>query len=149
MLFRSGTAYAPSDLATGTYTWQVTALDSSGRPLGVSASRTFWVDADAPRVVKVSPGKMTPKSTLKVTFSEVVKGAGKKTVKLMKANSKGKYKLKVKAKIKVAKKGRQVLVDPKGRLKKGASYQIVFTTSRIKDRAGNKLVDATAAVPGL
>lgn len=144
-----GTAYAPSDLSTGTYTWQVTALDSTGRPLGVSASRTFWVDADAPRVVKVSPGKLTPKSTLKVTFSEAVKGASKKTVKLMKANSKGKYKLKVKAKIKVVKKGRQVLIDPKGRLKRGSSYQIVFTNSRIKDRAGNKLLDATAAVPGL
>ncbi|CAM3620347.1 Ig-like domain-containing protein [Nocardioides zeicaulis] len=143
-----GTAFAPSELHTGSFTWQVTALDASGRRLGTSAARSFWVDADAPRVKKVSPGKLTPKSTLKVTFSEAVKGASKKTVTLMKANAKGKFKTKVKAKVKVVKKGRQVLIDPKGRLKRG-TYQIVFTTNRIKDRAGNKLVDVTAAVPGL
>lgn len=143
-----GTAYAPSELATGLYTWQVTALDSSGRPLGTSAARTFWVDADAPKVLKVSPGKPKAKSTLKVTLSEPVRGASKKTVKLVKSNAKGKFKVKVKAKVKVVKKGRQVLIDPKGRLKRGA-YRIVFTNDRIKDRAGNTLVDETAAVPGL
>ncbi|SED35727.1 Ig-like domain-containing protein [Nocardioides exalbidus] len=143
-----GTAFAPSEIQTGTYTWQVTALDSSGKVLGVSPARTFWIDADAPRVLKVTPKKLTAKSTLKVRFSEPVKGASKKTVTLMRANAKGKFKIKVKAKVKVAKKGREVLIDPKGRLKRG-SYQIVFTTSKIKDQAGNTLGDATAGVPSL
>jgi hypothetical protein len=143
-----GTAFAPSEIGTGTYTWQVTALDSAGKVLGVSAARTFWVDADAPRVLKVTPTKMTAKSTIKVRFSEVVKGASKKTVTLMKANRKGKFKVKVKAKVKVAKKGREVTIDPKGRLKRGVTYQVVFTSAKIKDRGGNALGDATAAVPG-
>ncbi|MDR7253777.1 methionine-rich copper-binding protein CopC [Nocardioides sp. BE266] len=143
-----GTAYAPSELRTGSYVWQVTALDAAGRTLGVSSARPFWVDADAPRVLKVTPKKLTKKSTLKVRFTEAVKGANKKTVKLMRANSKGKFKIAVKAKVKVAKKGREVLIDPKGKLKRG-TYQIVFTNTSIRDGAGNQLVDQTAAVPGL
>lgn len=143
-----GTAYAPSELRTGSYVWQVTALDAAGRTLGVSPARPFWVDADAPRVLKVMPKKLTKKSTITVRFTEAVKGASKKTVKLMRANAKGKYKIAVKAKVKVAKKGREVLIDPKGKLKRG-SYQIVFTNTAIKDSAGNQLVDLTAATPGL
>ena len=143
-----GTAYAPSELGTGSYTWQVAALDASGRTLGTSIARAFSVDADAPRVKKVSPGKLKRKSTLKVTFTEPVKGATKKTVKLMRANKKGKFKVAVKAKVKSTKGGRVVTIDPKGRLKRG-SYQIVFASGAIKDRAGNRLTDATAAVPSL
>lgn len=144
-----GTAVAPSDLATGSYVWQVSALDASGRTLGTSAERTMWVDADAPHVSKVGPAKLKPKSSLKITFSEPVTGASKKTVKLLRANARGKYKLAVKAKVKSTKKGRVLLVDPKGRLKRGASYQLVFTTKKVKDRAGNNLVEAVAAVPGI
>lgn len=143
-----GTALAPSEIGTGTYTWQVTALDNAGKALGVSAARTFWVDADAPRVLKVAPKRMTPKSTIKIRFSEAVKGASKKTVTLMKANKKGKYKTKVKAKVKITKKGREVTIDPKGRLKRGVAYQVVFTNAKITDRGGNALGDATTAVPG-
>ncbi len=143
-----GTAFAPSELASGSYTWQVTALDASGKALGSSPSRAFRVDAEAPRVMKVGPNKMKAKSTIKVTLSEAVKGVNKKTVVLKRANRKGKFKVKVKVKVKVKKRGRVVLIDPKGRLKKG-TYQIRFTNKRIRDEAGNQLVDVTAAVPGL
>lgn len=141
-----GTAAAPSELATGTYTWQVTALDAGGKSLGVSAPRTFRVDSEPPKVLKVKPGKLKAKSDIKITFSEPVRGATKKTVRLKKANPKGKFKVKVKAKVKVKKGGRLIVIDSKKGLKKG-SYQIVFTNGSIKDVAGNSLIDKTVAAP--
>jgi hypothetical protein len=139
------TAMAPSELTTATYTWQVTALDASGKKLGTSVNRTFRIDAVPPRVLKIKPGKPKASSDLKVVFSEAVKGVTSKTVKLKRANSKGKYKV-VKAKVKVKKAGKLAVINPKGPLKKG-SYLIVFKNSVIKDRAGNTLVDKKVAAP--
>lgn len=142
------TAATPSELKTGTYTWTVTAYDAAGKALGTSPSRSFRVDATAPKVLKVKPKKVKAKSDIKVLFSEPVKGASKKTVKLMRANSKGKFKIAVKAKVKVKQGGKMAVIDPKGSLKKG-SYQIVFKNSAIKDGAGNLLVDKSVKAPSL
>ncbi|HXH77968.1 Ig-like domain-containing protein [Nocardioides sp.] len=139
------TALAPSEIATGAYTWQVTAFDASGKVLGASALRTFRIDADAPKVVKVKPGKLKATSNLKVIFSEAVKGLSTKTVKLKRQNAKGKFQV-VKTKLKVKNGGKLALINPKGPLKKGA-YKIVFKNSAIKDGAGNTLVDKTFAAP--
>jgi len=141
------TAAAPSELKTGTYTWSVTGFDAAGKPLGTSVNRTFRVDATPPKVLKVKPNprKMKATSDLKVVFSEAVKGVSKKTVKLKRANSKGKFKV-VKAKVRVKKAGKLAVINPKGRLKKG-TYVIVFKNSVIKDRAGNTLVDKKVAAP--
>lgn len=139
------TATAPSELPTGDYTWNVTAFDASGKKLGTSAARSFRVDATPPKVLKIKPGKPKAKSDLKVLFSEPVKGVSKKTVKLKRANAKGKFKV-VKAKVKVKKAGKLAIINPKGRLKKG-TYVIVFKNSVIKDRAGNNLVDKKVNAP--
>lgn len=141
------TALAPSELATATYTWQVTAVDSNGKNLGTSVNRTFRIDAVPPKVLKVKPRKPTAKSDIKVVFSEAVKGISKKTIKLKRANAKGRYKV-VKAKVKVKKAGKMAVINPTGRLKKG-SYVIVFKNSVIKDRAGNPLVDKKVTGPTL
>ena len=39
------TAFAPSELQSGDYTWSVTALDAGGKALGTSAVRNFRVDS--------------------------------------------------------------------------------------------------------
>lgn len=141
------TALAPSELATGLYTWSVTAFDASNKKLGTSVNRSFRVDATPPKVLKVKPRKPKAKSDLKVLFSEKVKGISKKTVKLKRQNAKGKFKV-VKAKVKVKKAGKLAVINPKGRLKKG-TYVIVFKNSVIKDLAGNTLVDKQVTGPTL
>ena len=141
------TALAPSELGSGTYTWQVIAFDASGKNLGSSANRTFRVDAVPPKVLKVRPGKLKATSDLKVVFSEAVKGLSIKTVKLKRINNRGKSTV-VKVKLTVKKAGKLALINPKGRLKKG-SYVIVFKNSAIRDGGGNTLVDKKVTAPSL
>ena len=129
------TAYAPSELTSGDYTWSVTALDAAGKPLGTSAVRSFRVDSVAPTVTATKPmGSATPKSVFVMTFSEKVKGVSKKTVRLF---QKGKKKA---LKAKVVMKGRTVKLKPATRLRKGKTYLVKIADTSITDVAGNRLV---------
>lgn len=130
-------AYAPSEMSDGTWTWSVRAIDASGDLLGVSAARSFVVDATAPKVTKVKPGKPKATSTLVVKFSERVKGVSKTKVQLKLKGAKGK-KAKVKAKVKLASTGTKATVNPKGKLKRGKTYILMFKPG-ITDVAGNAL----------
>jgi hypothetical protein len=133
------TAYAPSAQKSGSYAWSVTAYDGAGNPLATSATRSYKVDATAPFIKKFAPelGDLKPKSTIKATFSEKVRGISGKSIKMYKA--KGKKWVKIGVKIKSLKKGKVASIDPKGRLKPG-DYQIRFSTKLIKDVHGNNLV---------
>ncbi len=52
----AATAYAPiKAIATGDYTWRVTARDAAGNSLGTSATRSFRVDATPPTIKKIKP----------------------------------------------------------------------------------------------
>lgn len=143
------TAYAPTSLATGDYTWTVEGIDSDGSSLGTSASGTFRVDATAPTVLKITPSKLKPKSKIRVLFSEQVRGLSTRTVvlkieKTVKKKGKTRTKLvKVKTKVKVLKGSRSVLVQPKKKLKPG-TYVLLLDVDRITDLAGNPLVAKTS-----
>ena len=142
------TAYAPlTALATGKYTWNVTAYDGAGQPLATSATRAFKVDATPPTVIKVSPATLKPTSTIKVKFSEKVKGISEKSIKLYRLKGEKQKKVLIETKVKALKKGKAASVDPKGRLKHG-DYLLIFKANRIKDKAGNRLV-ASAVTPAL
>ncbi len=132
-----GNAFATTRaISTGSYTWSVTALDAAGKALGTSTTGSFRVDGTAPTVKSMKPsGSAKAKSVFVVTFSEKVSGAGKKTIKLY---QKGKKKP-LKAKVKV-KGGTKVTLKPKGKLKKGKTYTVKITYTRIRDEAGNPLV---------
>lgn len=137
------TAYAPtSALKDGKYTWNVTALDSGGKPLGTSATRSFKVDGTPPTVVKVTPQPLKPSSVIKATFSEKVHGVSGKTMKLYRV--KGKKKIRIGATVTVLKKGKVASLDPKSRLRAG-DYLVIFVASKIKDVAGNALAPSTIA----
>ncbi len=137
------TAYAPlTVLKDGSYTWRVIALDAGGHSLGTSATRDFKVDGTPPRVISVTPSTLKPKSVIKATFSERVKGVSGKSMKLYKL--KGQKKKRIDAVVSTAKKGKVGRLDPTHALKPG-SYLVVFVASRIKDRAGNTLVPSSAA----
>jgi hypothetical protein len=129
------TAYAPSSIADGKRTWNVTAYDGAGNPLATSATRQFQADATAPRVKKLKPATLKATSVLKAVFTEKVKGASTKSIKLYRL--KGTKKVKVGLKVKVLKKGKAASIDPKGRLKRG-DYVLVFT-KKIKDVRGNRM----------
>jgi hypothetical protein len=137
------TAYAPTTaLRDGAYTWNVTALDSGGKALGTSATRSFKVDGTAPTVVKVTPLQLKPSSTIKATFSERVKGVSNKTMKLYRV--KGKKHIRIRAVVTVLKKGKQATLNPNSRLKAG-NYLLIFVASKIKDVAGNTLAPSQVA----
>lgn len=131
------TAWAPSTLDDGKWTWSVTARDAAEQSLGTSVTRGFVVDATAPKVTKVKPGKPKATSTLVVKFSERVKGVSKTKVQLKLKGAKGK-KAKVKAKVKLAPTGTKATVNPKGKLKRGKTY-ILMIKPGITDVAGNAL----------
>ncbi len=130
------TAYAPSSLADGHRTWNVTAYDSKGNPLATSATRQFDADSTAPKVKKVGPAKLKASSTLKAVFSEKVKGVSGKAIKLYKI--KGKKRVKLTAKVKVIKLGKGASINPSGSLGKG-EYVLVFKPNKIRDLRGNFL----------
>jgi hypothetical protein len=137
------TAYAPTtQLRDGKYSWSVTALDSGGKPLGTSADRAFKVDGTAPTVTSVTPQQLKPKSTIKATFSEKVKGVSNKTMKLYRV--KGKKKIRIRAVVTVLKKGKAASLNPKSRLKSG-NYLVIFVASKIRDVAGNTLAPSQVA----
>jgi len=137
------TAYAPpTALGDGAYTWNVTALDSAGKPLGTSVDRSFKVDGTAPTVTSVTPTKLKPSSTIKATFSEKVKGVSNKTMRLYKV--KGKKRVRIRAVVTVLKHGKKASLNPKSRLKSG-SYLVLFVAPKIKDVAGNTLVPSQVA----
>ncbi|WP_426244127.1 Ig-like domain-containing protein [Nocardioides sp. LHG3406-4] len=140
------TAYAPSSLATGDYTWTVTALDAADKPLGTSAGRALSLDSTAPKVVKFTPKKLKPKSTIKIMFSEKVVGASAKTVKLYletkSKSKKSKQKAKaIKATVKMLKPGNGLTLKPKKKLKPG-SYFVSLNSAAIRDGAGNPLTES-------
>jgi hypothetical protein len=132
-----GNTYATTKaIATGGYTWTVTALDSAGKALGTSATASFRVDGTAPTVKSMKPsGSAKPKSVFAVTFSEKVKGVSKKTIKLYQKGKKKPLKAKV-----VVKGGTKATLKPKGNLKKGKTYLVKISHLRIRDEAGNALV---------
>jgi hypothetical protein len=132
-----GNAYATTKaIATGSYTWTVTALDSAGQALGTSSTGSFRVDATAPTVASMKPSvSAKPKSVFVVTFSEKVRGVTKKTIKLYQKGKKKPLRAKV-----TVKGGIKATLKPKSRLKKGKTYLVKITHTRIKDEAGNALV---------
>lgn len=138
------TAWAPSSLEDGRWTWSVAARDAAEQVLGTSASRDFKVDAMAPKVVKLKPGKPKPKSTLVLKFSERVKGISKSNVKLTLKGAKGK-KAKVKARVKLGSTGTKATIDPKGKLKRRKTY-VLTVKSGATDVAGNPLAPAKFTV---
>lgn len=137
-------AWAPSTLEDGRWTWSVTARDTAEQELGTSGARDFRVDATAPKVVKLKPGKPKPKSTLVLMFTERVKGVSKSNVKLTLKGAKGK-RAKVKARVKLASTGTKATIDPKGKLKRGKTY-VVTVKSGASDVAGNALAPVKLAV---
>ena len=139
----AATAYAPtSTLRDGSYTWRVVGVDAGGNVLGTSETRDFRVDGTPPQVDSVVPTTLKPTSTIKATFSEKVKGVSGKTMKLYRV--KGGKKTRISAVVTVLKRGKAASLNPKSRLKAG-NYLIVFTSSKIKDVAGNTLVPSKAA----
>lgn len=128
-------AYAPSLVADGSWTWSVRALDSAGKNLGTSAVASFRVDGTAPTLVKIKGTKLTNKKKAKIvaTFSERVQGVSKRTMRLYKKGSKKALKTKVVVK------GSRAILKPKVKLKRGKSYFIKWKTG-IRDGAGNALV---------
>ena len=115
-----------------------------GQPARDQCDPAVQVDATAPFIKKFAPAldSLKPKSTIKATFSEKVRGISGKSIKMYKA--KGKKWVKIRVKIKTLKKGKVASIDPKGRLKPG-DYQIRFSTKLIKDRHGNRLVPSDVA----
>jgi hypothetical protein len=143
----TATAYAPvAALPSARYTWRVVAKDAAGQLLGTSADRTFNVDATAPFVKKLVPadGDLEPKSTIKATFSERVRGISKKSIKLYFLKGEKQKRVKIAVKVKALKKGKVASVDPKGRLKPG-DYLVTFNTRIIKDLHGNRLTSSSVA----
>lgn len=133
-----GNAYATTRaVATGSYTWTVTALDAAGKTLGTSLTGSFRVDGTPPTVKTMKPsGQATPKSVFVAAFSEKVKGVSKKTMRLY---QKGRKKP-LKAKVVITKGGRKATLKPARKLKRGKTYLVKLTNTRIKDQAGNPLV---------
>lgn len=129
-------AYAPTALKDGSWTWNVTALDSDGEPLGTSSTSGFRVDGTAPIVTAMKPsGSTKPKSVFVLKFSEKVQGVSKKSVKLY---QKGKKKP-LKAKL-LVKRGIKATLKPKAKLKKGKTYLVKVINTKVRDEAGNVLV---------
>ena len=139
----TATAYAPvKAIATGSYTWRVTARDSNGAVLGTSAARAFRVDATPPTIKKITPPskKLKPNSIVTVIFSEKVKGVSKKSLYI---TPKGKKKP-MKAEVKIDKKGKKATIDVKARFKRGT--YVVHATTKIKDVAGNPLTGGEKSI---
>jgi hypothetical protein len=133
-----GNAYATTKaLQSGTYSWNVTAIDAAGKPLGISGTSGFRVDATAPTVKKVKPKGIKSTSTLKIIFSERVKGVTKTTLKLKLKGAKGR-KARVKAKVKLASSGTSATLNPKRKLKRGKTY-ILAVSPTITDVVGNAI----------
>lgn len=140
-------AYAPSALADGSWQWQVAALDTGGKTLGVSPERSFRIDGTAPKVSKVAVKGKKKKQKIVVTFSEAVKGVKKGT--FVATQPKGKATKGKKAKVKkfkvkkatLAKNGTSATLVFKKPLKKG-SYTLQWKGS-IKDKGGNALPKGT------
>ena len=132
----AATAHAPVQaIATGSYTWRVTALDANGTSLGTSATRGFRVDATPPTIKKIKPEsrKLKPKSLVTVVFSEKVKNVTKKTLFI---TPEGKKKP-LKAKVTLNKKKTKAVIDAKKRFKPGT--YVVHATTKIQDLRGNPL----------
>ncbi|MET1060414.1 MAG: Ig-like domain-containing protein, partial [Nocardioides sp.] len=134
----AATGFAPTTrLSDGSYTWQVTALDTEGAALGSSASRTFRVDATAPRVTTYTPRSSARRtSSVTATFSEPVRGVSGSTVRLYLGKSK------VKAKVTYSSSKRRATLNPSGSLKKGRTYTMKIS-GPIKDAKGNSVVAKT------
>ncbi|WP_210502501.1 Ig-like domain-containing protein [Nocardioides xinjiangensis] len=133
----TGNAYATTKaIPTGSYTWNVTALDAAGRTLGTSATGSFRVDGTAPRVTSMRPsGSSKPSSVFVVKFSERVTGVSGKTIKLYLKGKKKPLKARV-----VVKAGLKATIKPKTKLRNGKTYSLKFAETRIRDEAGNALV---------
>lgn len=131
------TAYAPSELSNGSWSWTVTALDSAGNALGKSPVRRFRVDAAGPTVTRYSPAS-TARARANVTgsFSEPVARAtvNGKTFLLKKVGTRRK----VLARVTTSSDGLRAVLNPSQRLRRGAYYTATLT-SRITDRQGNPL----------
>ena len=123
-------------LATGTYTWSVTALNVNNRPLGTSTSRSFRVDSTQPTVVKKTPTTRASRSTNFVaTLSEPVTNVTASTMRLY---VKGRTTA-LPAAVTLSSDGRTATLDPSKNLVSG-KYYTVKVTSGIRDLADNALV---------
>ncbi len=133
------TAWAPTSLASGKYTWNVTALDAAGNALATSATRAFKVDASLPELVSLN-GQVVNKGTkvdIRGKFSEKVKGVSASSIKLYKAGSKKE----IKAKVTLGKDKKSFRMVTKGsrHFKIGEKYDITFS-AKIRDFQGNKMI---------
>jgi len=129
-------AYATtSAMPDGKLSWQVTALDSANHVLGASESRSFKVDAAAPKITQYTPtSQIKRKGKVTVTFSEKVTGVTKKTFKILPY---GKTKA-LKAKVTLSADGTKATLKPKKKLKVGTRYTVSLTGG-IADDSGNHL----------
>ena len=89
-------------------------------------------------MTRVSPVTLKAKSTIKIKFSEKVKGVSKKSIKLFWLKGVAQKHVFVKTKVRSLKKGKAASVDPKHRLKPG-TYLLLFKPGKIRDKRGNPL----------
>jgi len=123
----------------GTFTWRVSAKDAGGATIGITAWRTFKVDATRPTVVSVSPSfSGTPTSNVVVKFSEAVKLVSRTTLKIRRKGTTT-Y---LSATITMSADKKTAKLNPSTNLRRGANY-IVNVTGGVKDLRGNALVAKT------
>lgn len=130
------TSWAADRLVSdGSYSWRVTAKDAGGAAIGVSAWRSFNVDASRPRVVSYTPLSSARYSqNVVVKFSEAVGGVGSGTFKLRRQGTTAF----LSATRRISADRKTAVLDPSSNLRRGATY-IVYLTSGIKDQRGNTL----------
>ncbi len=123
-------------LATGSYTWSVTALNVNNRPLGTSTPRSFRVDSTRPTVVKKSPTNRASRSANFVAkLSEPVTNVSGSTMRIY---VKGRTTA-LPAAVTLSSDGRTATLNPSKNLVAG-KYYTVKLTSQIEDLADNPLV---------
>ncbi len=133
------TAYAPSTFGDGSYQWRVTAYDASNGAIASSSWRAFSVDSVAPTVTNFTPNPNgTPKSKVKVTFSEKVLGVTTTSLSLHQSGRSSK----VPVKLKLTHGKRVATLTPKAHLKKGKTYTVKLSKA-VHDAAGNHMVAFT------
>ncbi len=131
----AATSFAPSTVNDGSYLWRVTALDPSNGAIAASTWRPFQVDGTAPTLTAYSPNPTgTPKSRVKVKFSEAVTGVTATSIQL---HVRGRTS-RLPATVKLAANHLSATLVPKAALKHGKTYT-VRVTSAIRDGAGNHL----------
>jgi hypothetical protein len=136
----TGLDWAPQrHIADGAYEWRVTSLDASNNVIGQSPWRAFRVDGTAPTVVRKSPTDTgSPRTVVKVDFSERVTGVSSSSFKIFLRGSAAA----LPATVKSTNRHKSATLDPNRNLKVGKSY-VIKLLGAIKDPAGHALKPVT------